>query len=164
MSAAIELQLAEQHTAELRKKAADEQRQHDTDKLASVRAELRTKRAELHKVEGNHKRQNEQRARIQSKLNQVLLEIDESWRQRPVVADIPLLHDPEVIAWKRDHKRLEDERDKLIEQRNSVPQVDLMAAVRLAKEVESLEYSEGNLLNKLTNSFGTEPTNKLFFK
>lgn len=139
----------------------EEQRQHDTDKLANIRSDKREKRAELHKIEGSHKRNSERLAHVQNKLNQVLLKIDQSWRDRPAVADIPLLHDPEVIAWKRDHKRLEDERDKLIEQRNSVPQVDLLAAVRLAEEIRRLEYAEQNLLDKLNGSLGKVPASSI---
>jgi hypothetical protein len=133
-----------------------EQRASWTKQLTDNRAQLRTARHTYIQLAQQIKTEDELRRQIQNRLNQVLVAVDEHWRQRSPVADF-LTADPEVVEWQNVHTLLEGERDKLMAQRDAVPRTNKLEAIEYEGpngRIAMLERVEANLINALNGSIG----------
>jgi len=104
-----------------RQEAAAEQRNQLISQLTEARERLRTTREQYAIVRNRVKSERAARAKIQGEIDGVLFAISESWSARPPCADF-LPNDAEVVEWRTHHDALEEERTRLIQQRDELPQ------------------------------------------
>jgi chromosome segregation ATPase len=142
--------------------ALEAQRRHRrgelVQQLADARKQLREANATYKRLALQVKTEREQRAFIQSKLDQIFAAIDDSWSQRPAVATY-LPNDPDVVAWQQQYSALKAERDKLIAERNAILPSDVMAAVRYEGPtgiVARLQHLEASLLEQVERQVGCQ--------
>lgn len=148
MNPAIEetrAQLAQLEAAE----AADE-RQQLVDQLRAVRQDLQTKRRQFPKIKASFTAKSQDVDNARGAILRANADISDSLAERPRVADV-LPDDPEVVAWRRRHTRLEAKRDELVAELKALPdpEPDRELAVQLNHDIIRLEYSEQNLMRRL---------------
>lgn len=148
-----ELERAEQEEAE------ELQRQRIA-KLAEARAELRRARARYQELNVSIKADRAARAEVQGRTNHVAVRLNEHLRQRPAVADY-LPEDPEVVAWRKERTELQQERERLIAERDALPDPEASEYFKEACSYEgpfgiiaTLEFTVQNLLHQLEGRSG----------
>lgn len=149
----LEQQLAEAKRAEAQKHKADLRT-----KLREVRAALREMTKRYDKMAQAILDERELKSLLQKRIETAQEMLDASWAGRPPAFDHLGDTDPECAQWHGKHAALEQQRDKLIAQRNAVPDTDLLEAIHLKSAIERLQYHERNILNSLNGSLGRGPT------
>ena len=148
MNPAIEetrAQLAQLEAAE----AADE-RQRLTEQVQLVRDELRTKRKQFPKIKASFTAKSQDVDNARAAIIHANADISDSLAERPRVADV-LPDDEEVVAWRKEHTRLEAKRAELVAELQALPDPEPSReeAVQLNHDIIRLEFSEQNLMRRL---------------
>jgi chromosome segregation ATPase len=148
MNPAIEetrAQLAQLEAAE----AADE-RQQLVDQLRAVRQDLQTKRRQFPKIKASFTAKSQDVDNARGAINRADDAISDSLAERPRVADV-LPDDEEVVAWRKEHTRLEARRAELVTELQALPDPEPSReeAVQLNHDIIRLEFSEQNLMRRL---------------
>jgi hypothetical protein len=139
-----------------------EQRQRHkllTDRLCLVRAELAEKRPAFEKLKLDIMQAQADLTALRKNLVTISETIGKSANLRPRIADFLPNDDPEVQQWQTRHRALEREQARLLAQRSTTANVELMRmdALKLAETIKSLEFEAENILRELEGSFGLQP-------
>jgi hypothetical protein len=128
--------------------------------LAAVRLEKAQARDRHRELQSRIHIEQDLRANAQAKVVAVLEQLRDSERARPVVADY-LPDDPEVVQWLKAHKALEAKRDRLMAERDRLPDPDL-TIIEANKYrgatgiIVQLEFAEQNLIRAIEGKPGVQ--------
>ncbi len=123
--------------------------------LKSTRSELRTQQQALEKLRRQVFKGQADLDNVQREQQLYLNALGVNAQRKPDVADL-IPDDPEVMAWRMRENDLEANLARLRAQRSALPNLELLRAdgVRLAQQVQALQYAESNILNTLTSDIG----------
>ena len=153
-----ELTQVHERLAQVEVKQRGERRAELLRQLRETRAQLREAHTTYRKLAKQIHSEDNQRAAVTAKLNLSLSAIQQSLQLRPASADyLSADEDAEVAEWTRRHAGLEAERNKLLKQRDAVPQTNRAEAVSYegpSGTIARMEQVEKNLLAALDGSLG----------
>jgi chromosome segregation ATPase len=136
---------------------AGQRRKNLVEQLATTRAELRVRRAEFAALERTIKSAQAEVELHQRQFAAVVQVIAASEQQRPRAAQfLPAGADPDVDAWRRRHAALEEERERLIAKRATLPNLHLLRleAVRLNDRITAVTSTQEDIERALSGVAG----------
>jgi chromosome segregation ATPase len=121
--------------------------------LEKVRADIRTARARYAELVPVIKAERQARAEAQEKVSKAHAQLTDSFERCPRIAKF-LPDDPEAVEWRTQHETLQRKYDKLIAERDALPDPERNVKEAGAFEgpfgiIGQLQFSEQNILRHL---------------